>query len=380
MKLETVVARYSEIGSKSGQVRNKMHQVLRERINNRLEHEEFDFDKVKTIRGRIIVEGIDAEEAAESVADTPGVASASPCLKTSSDIESIKKTTSKLNVGSTFGVETNRAGEHEFDSRDVNIEVGSHIEDKTGASVDLDNPDTWIRVDVRDKETYVFNDVIEGVAGLPTGVNSDLAALISGGIDSPVAAFEVMRRGSSIMPIYFYNKPIAAEDHLMRFEGAVKQLKKYHPTKKWFYYKVDFEEANNKLLDEVERGRMIIHRALMFKIAERLADKENLQGIVTGEAMGQKSSQTAANLNLTSGSVDTALHRPLLTADKSSIVERAKVLGTFEYSKIDSACRSISPDNPATNLSRKDFEKLKNQVDFDDLVDDMVSKAEKRRI
>jgi thiamine biosynthesis protein ThiI len=378
--MKTVIARYSEIGSKSGQVRSKMHQVLRERVNNRLKHEGIDFEKVSTSRGRIIVENTKAKKAAEHVADTPGIASASPCLKTCSDIDNISETAGKLEVGDTFGVETNRAGEHSFDSHEVNVEVGSHIEEETGSSVDLDNPDTWLRIDIRQDTTYVFNQRIEGVGGLPTGVNSDMAALISGGIDSPVAAFEVMRRGSSITPIYFYNKPIAAEDHIMRFEAAVRELKRYHPSKKWFYIRVDFEEVNQILMNKVERGRMVLHRALMFRVAEELAEEYGLKGIVSGEALGQKSSQTASNLKLTSRSLDTPIHRPLLTSDKNKIVERSKRLDTFELSKIDSACRSISPDNPATNLSRDDFESLKKRVGFEDLVDNAVSSSEKVRI
>lgn len=357
-----------------------MHQVLRERVNNRLEHEEIDFEKVSTSRGRIIVKNTDAEEAAEHVADTPGISSASPALQTGSEIQEIKETAGELEVGDTFGVETNRAGEHSFDSHKVNVEVGSYIEDETGASVDLDNPDTWIGIDIRQDTTYIFNERIEGVGGLPTGVNSDLAALISGGIDSPVAAFEVMRRGSGITPIYFYNKPIAAEDHVMRFEASLKELKKYHPQKKWFYLRVDFEEINELLMDEVGRGRMVLHRALMFRVAEELAEKYGLNGLVTGEALGQKSSQTVDNLRLTSGELDLPVHRPLLTADKNEIVERSKQLGTFENSKIDSACRSISPDSPATSLSQSDFESLKKRVGFEELVDKAVSKAEKVRI
>jgi thiamine biosynthesis protein ThiI len=377
--MNTVIVRCSEIGSKSGNVRSKMQQALRQRVHNRLEYEGFDFDKVKTSRGRIIVENID-EEAAESVADIPGIASASPCVKTDSDLESIKEASEDLEIGDTFGIEANRSGEHDFDSQDVNVEIGSYIEDLTGASVDLDNPDTWVGIDVRKDTTYLFTETFDGVSGLPVGVESSLAALISGGIDSPVSAFEVMRRGSSIVPIYFYNKPLAAEDHVMRFEAAVKELKKYHPSKDWHYYRIDMEEVNRDLMDDVDRGRMILHRALMFKVAEEIAEDENLKGLVTGEAMGQKSSQTPANLRITSSEIDMPVHRPLLTEDKNDIIERAKDLGTFELAEIDSACRSISPDSPATDLKKRHFEELKKEVDFAALVDKAVSTAEKVRI
>ncbi len=377
--MNTVVVRYSEIGSKSGGVRSKMRQALRQRVNNRLEHENIEFSKVSESPGRLIIRETD-REAAEIAAETPGVASTSLCIKTESNIESMKETVQQLDVGDTFGIDTNRSGQHSFDSQDVAEELGAFVEEETGASVDLDDPDTWIGVDVREDETYIFTERIEGVGGLPVGVESELAALVSGGIDSPVAAFEVMRRGSSILPIYFYNKPLAAEDHLMRFEQTVEELKKFHPSKKWFYYIIDMEEVNQLLMEEVGKGRMVLHRALMFRVAEKLSEEEGLKGLVTGEAIGQKSSQTPMNLYNTSSELDLPVHRPLLTRDKSSIVESAKEIDTFEYSKIDSACRSISPDNPSTELKSDRFEELKNRIEFEELVEKLFSEAEKVRI
>lgn len=377
--MNTVVVRYSEIGSKSGGVRSKMRQALRQRVNNRLEHENIEFAKVSESPGRLIIRDT-GREAAEIAAAIPGVASTSPSIETSSNIESMKEAVQQVEVGDTFGIDTNRSGQHSFDSQDIAEELGAFVEEETGASVDLDDPDTWIGVDIREERTYIFTEKIEGVGGLPVGVESELAALVSGGIDSPVAAFEVMRRGSSILPIYFYNKPLAAEDHLMRFEQTVKELKKFHPSKKWFYYIIDMEEVNQLLMDEVGKGRMVLHRALMFRVAEKLAEEEDLKGLVTGEAIGQKSSQTPMNLYNTSSELDLPVHRPLLTRDKSSIVESAKEIDTFEYSKIDSACRSISPDSPSTELKSDRFEELKNRIEFEELVEKLFSEAEKVRI
>lgn len=377
--MNTVVVRYSEIGSKSGGVRSKMRQALRQRVNNRLEHEEIEFSKVSESQGRLIIRET-SREAAEIAAKIPGVASTSPSIVTSSDIESMKEAVKDLEIGDSFGIDTNRSGQHSFDSQEVAEKLGAFVESETGASVDLDEPETWVGVDIREEKTYIFTERIEGVGGLPVGVESSLAALVSGGIDSPVAAFEVMRRGSSVLPIYFYNRPIAAEDHLMRFEQSIKELKKFHPSKKWFYYRIDMDEINQKLMDEVGKGRMVIHRALMFKVAERIAEEEGLKGLVTGEAIGQKSSQTPTNLYNTSGELDMPVHRPLLTEDKSSIVESAKEIGTFEYSKIDSACRSISPDNPSTELKAERFEELKDRIDFEETVEKLFSEAEKVRI
>jgi len=377
--MDNVIVRYSEIGRKSGGVRAKMRQALRQRVNNRLEHEDVEFDKVSESQGRLIIRDT-VREAAEVAADTPGVASASPCLKTTPEISELKDAVKQLEIGSSFGVKANRAGEHDFDSMDVEREIGSFVEHQTGAEVDLDDPDTWIGVDVREDEAYLFNERVEGVGGLPVGVESSMAALVSGGIDSPVAAFEVMRRGSNVIPVYFYNRPLAAGDHVLRFEESVKELKKYYPSRNWYYYKVDLKEVNQKLMESVDRGRMVLHRALLFRVAEELAEDECLKGLVSGEAIGQKSSQTPQNLYLASSEVDMPVHRPLLSRDKNDIVEEAKWIGTFDISTVDSACRSISPDNPATSLDESSFKRLKNDVGFENLVEKAVSNAEKVRI
>ena len=214
---------------------------------------------------------------------------------------------------------------------------------------------------------------------MPVGVSDSLAALVSGGIDSPVAAHEVMTRGSNITPIYFYNKPIAAEDHLLRLESVLKSLERFHPSKKWEYFVVDMEEVNNELM-EIGRGRMLLHRKIMFEVSEKIAEKEGLSGLVTGEAIGQKSSQTPENLEFTSSSVDKPILRPLITSKKSSITERARSIGTFEDASINSACSTMAPDNPATSMSDNDLRKLEEKVDIEELVQKAIDSAEKRKL
>jgi len=374
--MNTLVIRYSEIGSKSDGVRGSMVKVLRQRIEDRLEYEQAEYERVRTGDGRIIVDGIAANDFVEEIAMLPGVASASSVKKTDPSIDSIKKAVKDFDIGETFGVDANRSGEHGFDSQDIAIELGSFIEQETGSSVDLDNPDTWIYVDVRADEAFVFDRRFDGPDGFPAGSNEELAALVSGGIDSPVAAYQAMTRGSDIVPIYFYNRPLAAEDHLLRFRAVLEKLKQFHPGKKWEYFVVDMKEVNERLMD-VGRGRMILQRKIMFDVAERIAESQDLKGIVTGESMGQKSSQTASSLELTSPSTK-PVFRPLLTRDKYDITSEARKLGTYEEAKIDSACSTMSPENPATSMQKQDFEDLKSKIGVEKLVDMAFDTAEKK--
>ena len=379
MKMNRVLARYGDIGTKSEPVRSNMVSVLRQRIQDRLEYGSIEFEKVKHDNGRIIVLTNKAQKVAKIVAEIPGVSSSSPAVVTEPDLEGIKKGSKDFEIGETFGVDANRSGEHDFDSRDIQIELGSLIEDRSGASVDLDNPDTLVEVDLRKDEAYVFKQRFEGPDGLPVGSSDSLAALISGGIDSPVAAYEVMTRGSDILPIYFYNKPIAAEDHLLRLTSVLGKMEKFHPSKKWYFYVVNMDEVNQELM-KVGRGRMLIHRKIMLKVSEKIAEKEGLSGMVTGEAIGQKSTQTPSNLELTTSAVDKPVFRPLLTSDKDNIVERARQINTFEEASINSACSTMAPDSPATSISEVDLAKLEIEVDIGKRVQKAYDSIEKREL
>ncbi|MFT4893025.1 MAG: thiamine biosynthesis protein ThiI [Candidatus Nanohaloarchaea archaeon] len=374
--MDRVVVRFGEIGSKSAQVRGQMLNVLRQRVEDRLEYEELEYGSVSRISSRILVETREAEKAAEIVSQVPGVSSSSPAYETEPSMKSIQSAVKKLEVGNSFGIDASRAGEHDFDSMDLNREIGSFVDDRCGAEVDLDDPETWIKIDVREDRAFVYTQFFEGPDGFPTGSQGEMAAMVSGGIDSPVATYEIMTRGADITPVYFYNRPIAAEDHLMRFKSVLDEIRKFHPGKKWHYYVVDMEEINNELM-EIGQGRMILHRRLMFRITERIAEKEGLKGIVTGESLGQKSSQTAVNLKRTTEAVDLPVHRPLLTRSKSEVTEKAREIGTMKQSNIKSACTTLSPENPATELKEDQLEELESRFDIEKMVDSAVENAEK---
>lgn len=369
-----LLVRYSEIHTKKGKTRQELVQTLRQRIQDRLNYQGIKFNKVSTSPGRIIVE--ETVKESKVVSELPGVKSCSLTSKTRPQLEEVKNSV-ELDVGDSFGVRVKSRTDHS--ATEWERKLGSYIQGKTQAEVDLDNPSTWVRVEIDEDHAYCFSShtTFEGPGGLPAAYQGQYVTLISGGIDSPVAAFEIMKRGSDIFPLYFYNRPYAAEDHLIRFESILEELKKFHSGKKWRYAVIDMESVNEDLL-EVGKGRMVLHRRLMFELAEKFREKRNLQGIVTGESIAQKSSQTPWNLQTTSQNVHVV--RPLLTENKDAITEKARDLGTFQYSQIDSACRSISPDSPSTQMSSEKFKKLKSEVDFEELVDRAFETLEIREI
>ena len=373
-----VLVRYGEIGTKSAPVQRTMLDTLRQRVADKLRYEDIEVEKTSQRKARIIIETDNTEEVVKALKPVPGVVSMSPAVKIDSEIDQIKEAAESFEYGDSFGVDTSTAYS-EFSSMDLNREIGAHVEDFTGASVDLDNPETWLGIEVREDETFLFTETVDGPGGLPVGTQDEYLSLVSGGIDSPVATYEMMKSGADITPIYFYNRPIAAEDHLLRFEAVARKLQGFHPGKKWHYYQVDMKEVNEALM-EVGKGRMVLHRKIMFKVAEKIAEKEGLRGLVTGESLGQKSSQTAKNMENTTSEIEKPLMRPLLTESKNDITEKAREIGTFELSEINSACQTLAPESPATQLKEEELEELEQEVDVDQLVEKAFSSAEKKEL
>ena len=366
-----IVARYGEIGTKSSPVRSRMTSVLRQRISDRLEYEAAEIEKISEKDGRIYCYIEEPEEHIKDVAEMPGVSTASTAMVTDADSDSIDQAFSHFDTGDSFAVRVNTAN-NDFSSSEMEKKLGGLVEERTGSEVDLDSPETRLEADIRGEKAFVFADRHEGPDGFPVGSGGDLGALISGGIDSPVAAYRMMSRGSDIVPIYFYNRPIAAEDHLMRFRSAVEKLKRFHPSKNWEAVIVDMEEINRRLMDK-GRGRMVVQRRSMFRIAEKVADIRKLEGLVTGESMSQKSSQTARNMATTSITTSVPIHRPLLGENKNRITEQARKLGTFEEATIDSACSSMAPDHAATRFNPRDARRMEEDLELEDLEEEAFS-------
>jgi len=373
--MDHVLVRYSEIGTKSRGVAGRMRSRLRDRVAERLAYEGHPDATVECIAGRVLARVEAAEAVAPALAELPGVASTSPARLVPRVLDAIADATDDLEVTSPFAIRANTAGEQPLDSETLERELGAHVQARTGAAVDLDRPATTVEVDVRDEGAFVFTDRFAGPGGFPVGSQDPLVALISGGIDSPVAAYAAMSRGADVVPVYFYNKPMAAGDHLGRFESALSKLVRMHPAKTWGYHLVDMEPVNEALLT-VGSGRMVVHRRVLFRVAERIAESVGAVGLVTGESLGQKSSQTAANLARTSAAVTLPVHRPLLTATKDDIVRRARALGTYEDAVVDSACRTIAPDQPSTRLSAEKLAALEARLDVDSLVETALDRTE----
>lgn len=381
---DTVVVRYGDASVKSGQVQGRMERQLADNLRALLA----DRGVPGTVERRwarplVRTEEAHVEAATAAAVDAFGVVSASPAVTVTPEldviVDAVAAAAEATYESGTFAVEARRSDKDlPFTSEDVGREAGSAVFDAVDfdPEVDLDDPDHTFHAEVREQEAFVFIEKRPGPGGLPLGSQGRQVVLVSGGIDSPVAAYEAMKRGSPVVPVYVDLGDYGGPDHRARAIETVKTLARYAPDEDWRTWVVPGGDAVDRLVSEMDRGRMLSYRRFMYRVGEGVAERTGAHGVVTGEAVGQKSSQTAINLGVVSRVTDLPVHRPLLTMDKPDITERARAIGTFEDSTIPAGCYRIAPDEVETNA---DHDRLL-AVEPDDLLamaDEAVEDAER---
>ena len=356
---DVVLVRHGDLNTKSRQVKRYMEGILVENLEALLSDRSVPGEVEQRWNRPLVHTTEDAiEEATETAADAFGVVSASACLTVSPELETIcdalVETARACYDGGSFAVDARRADKDlPFTSEDLAIEGGDAIweavEDEFEPEVDLEDPDVTFGVEVREESAFLYLETVSGPGGLPLGSQAPMVALVSGGIDSPVAAYEIMRRGSPVIPVYVDLGAYGGADHEARAYETVRSLARYAPNFEMDVYRAPGGEVVATLAENMDQGRMLSLRRLFYRIGEHIAERVGASGIVTGEAIGQKSSQTAQNLGVTSRATTLPIHRPLLTWDKQDIVARAREIGTFTDSTINAGCNRVAPDRAETN-------------------------------
>ena len=356
---DVVLVRHGDVSTKSPTVKRYMEGTLVENLEALLADRSVPGEVERQWNRPLIHTTEDAvAEATETAADAFGVVSASAALAVTPEKDAIcaalVETARACYDGGSFAIDAHRAEKDlPFTSRDIAIEGGDAIRAAVEAEfepeVDLDDPDCTFGVEVREEAAYVYLETVPGPGGLPLGTQAPMVALISGGIDSPVAAYEIMKRGSPVIPVYVDLGDYGGPDHEARAMETVRTLSRYAPNVDMRVYRVPGGETVALLAKTMEQGRMLSLRRFFFEVAEHVAAAVGAAGIVTGEALGQKSSQTARNFDVTSRATTLPIHRPLLTWDKQEIVARAREIGTFADSTIPAGCNRVAPDRAETN-------------------------------
>ena len=358
---DTVLVRYGDMGTKSRHVRGKMADRLLDNVAAVLADRGVEGEvETHPTRPRIRTEEGEATRAAQAAAEVFGVVSTSPALSVPPErdaiLDALARTADARYDGGSFAVDARRAGtDYPFTSEDLGEAGGETVwetvADDFEPAVDLDDPDLTFNVEVREDEAFVFLETIDGPGGFPLGSQQPVVALVSGGIDSPVAAYEIMRKGCPVVPVYVDLGDYGGPDHRARAVETVRTLAGYAPNFEMPLRVAPGGPVVESLADDLGTGRMLVFRRFTFAVAEEIAERTGAGGIVTGESIGQKSSQTARNLRVTSAVTDRPVHRPLLTTDKNDIVERAREIGTFHDSTIPAGCNRFAPAQAETNAT-----------------------------
>ena len=353
-----LLIRHSEIDRKQGKTRQRLFQTLRQRIEDRLKYEDEAYKTVSAQSSTILVRNYSANP--ENIAELPGVKKACKARKTGSGLESIREAVDTDFNGS-FGV---RARSKLRSSQEIERRIGSYIQEETGNPVDLESPERWVRIDERSGEAFVYSssNCFEGPGGLPAGSQGNYAALVSGGTDSSVAAYRGMVRGADVHPVFINLTPFTAEEGLERFKDTVRRLREFNPARNW---EATVVEPDTEAFMEIGRGRMVLLRKLMLKTAEMIAEERSLDGVVTGEALNQKSTQTAENLQ----TLGKPVLRPNIGRNKASIEEEARGLELRQKLSGESACSRLVPGNPATRIEEQELERLEDRIGFASIVE-----------
>jgi tRNA uracil 4-sulfurtransferase len=374
----TILVSYSEIALKSRYVRSQLEKSLAQDIVNLLRKNGYENPSTRRRYGRIYVDGV-PNEAVDVVSKVFGVANAMPSTETEYDFESVvngivDEAKRSLSEGNSFAVRPKVVGEHEFNSRDIAYEAGSRVLDALkdqGIHVDLDNPDVTLHAEVRDKEAFVYNSIIRGVLGLPYGTQGKAISLFSGGIDSPVAAWLLMKRGVAVLPLFMDQRPLVGDSYVDRAVETFKQIASYVPRKSYSLYSAPIGDVMQRITETREpRFICVMCKRSMYRIAQQFAQKHRAKAIITGESLGQVASQTLSNMYVLSSAISLPILRPLVGLDKVEIEDMARKIGSYEITAVTTdGCKAV-PTGPATRSKIEVIEELESELGLVELCSD----------
>ena len=349
------------------------------------------FDNVEAYRheGLIFVRADkkhDPEMIIGEISKVFGVASISPALECESELNSIGDAAVALMMDliekkgiKTFKVDAKRADKNfPVKSPEIARIIGAKV--LVGCKVlkvDVHNPDCVLFVDLRKDKSYVFEQKISGFGGLPLGTNGKGMVLLSGGIDSPVAAWMMAKRGMLIEAVHFHSYPYTSQRAQEKVEDLARIIAQYCGRFKMNV--INLLPIQEKIVENCpEEETTILVRRFMMRIAEKVAQKSDCSMLITGENLGQVASQTAEALVVTDATVKMPVMRPLIALDKVDIIQKAKDIGTFETSIMpyEDCCTVFLPKHPATKPKLEKILESESKLDVDALVEAAVEKME----
>ena len=382
-EIRTLLIRYDEIGLK-GRNRKFFENCLLNNVKRAFDG--LEGIRFRIPRGRIMVDVPSslAGECAKHLAFVPGIASFSIGYPVNPDFEEmatlgIKLIEPSLRVGGElkFCVRTQRTDKtfHKT-SPEINFEVGSRIMSalsQKGLVVNIKQAEVEIEIEIGRGETVLFDHRIPGIRGLPVGCSGNVLSLLSGGIDSPVASFNMMRRGCRVHFIFFDNQLFLGRGGLDKVLKLSRTLNRYQSRGSVFV--VPFQDIQVAIRDHcTPENRVVLYRRMMYRIGQRVAQKNKCLALVTGESLGQVASQTLENLAAVSCVVPMSVFRPLIGMDKQEIIAQARKIETYETSiePAPDCCSVFMPSRPATKSRLDKLERDESKFQWEVLMQEAI--------
>lgn len=384
MEYNVVIVRFGEMSTKG---KNKRDFVFKLAHSIRLALRDYEDDYEMIIRHDHIYLNIKNQiyNLVDILKDISGMYSFSLSLKIDQDYDNLLSESTRIvkeSEGKTFKIRTRRIDKsYPFISDEINRAIATEILKTTNKKVDVHNPDTLLDIEIREDGAYLFTETIKGLGGYPSGSTGRALMMISGGIDSPVATYLLMRRGIEITCIHYASPPYTNSGVIDKLEDLLHQLNKYQPKIRLFI--VPFTKIQEKIYEISSEGYPItIMRRMMYRIATRLANKLHLPCLATGESVGQVASQTLESLNVINEVTNIAVLRPLCTYDKVDIIKISEKIGTYDISirPFEDCCTIFAPVKPKTAPHLDECQRIEAKFDFEPLIQEALDNLEVKYI
>ena len=380
MKYDHIMVRFGELSTK-GKNKKEFIRILARNIKNALrEFSSLEFI-VRLDHIYIKLNDNNPDEIIQILQGISGIHALSLVLKTSDEINNVKKVSLeliKLEKGKTFKVHSKRANKkYPIISDQINREVAGEILRNTNLKVDVHNPDIMLSIEIREDGCYIFTKTYPGAGGYPLGVGGKVMHMLSGGIDSPVAAYLLMKRGLRIECIHFASPPYTNIGVIEKLKDLLAKLNIYQESIRLNI--VPFTKIQEKIYETADESYCItIMRRMMFRLASELAKRRNCPAISSGESVGQVASQTIESMNTINEVTNMPILRPLVATDKLDIIEMARKLDTYEISirPYEDCCTIFAPKNPKTKPSLEKSIEYENKFDYQTLLKEALDNIE----
>ena len=383
MKPDVILCHYGEIGLK-GKNRGYFEKKLQENLRSTLQRFSPEtFSSIGRMFGRLIIrlnENGQNELASvkSALKNVCGMVYCAPAISAKQDKETIIKLSVELmSVGGydSFRVTTRRTDKNFPVSKlKMNEDVGAAILEATGKKVNLKQPDKTCYIDIVDGKAFLYTERIQGQGGLPVGVSGKVMSMLSGGIDSPVASYYIMKRGAAVSFIHFHSVPFTNEASIEKVREMIEKLQVFQ--QRISLHLVELAPIQKEVMVLTsEKYRIILYRRFMVRIAEKLAKKQRAVALLTGDSLGQVASQTLENMRVIEEAISMPLLRPLIGFDKLEIINKARAIDTYDISILpdQDCCALFVPKHPATKARLKDILSEEKKLKVDEMVQQAVA-------